>query len=145
MAYLLLPSSRLALFMTENHQIRVLPIRAEDYLRRTVEGNQLLAVSYLKTLSLYSSEIFEKAENANQIQALSSVQFTKKLEGLTANSKGIFYVSDKFGDIYSIINKCEQKYMNSNLGIPTFLEHINFKNRSYMIVGDEDTRIKVYN
>jgi len=39
----------------------------------------------------------------------------------------------------------QAKYHNSNLGIPTFLQAIHSKNKAYLAVGDEDTRIKIYN
>lgn len=60
MAYLLLPSSRLALFLAENSQLRVLPIRAEEFMLRKHEGKNLLAVSFMKSLSFYSADALEK-------------------------------------------------------------------------------------
>lgn len=35
MAYLLLPSSRLALYLAEQKQAKILPIKAEEYLLHT--------------------------------------------------------------------------------------------------------------
>lgn len=35
--------------------------------------------------------------------------------------------------------------MNSNLGIPTMLRYVNVGNKNLIVVGDEDTRIKIYN
>lgn len=64
---------------------------------------------------------------------------------MTHNSKDLVFVSDKFGDIYSIDSKGQSKYLNSNLGIPTFLSYLHINGHSYIAVGDEDTRIKVYN
>ena len=65
------------------------------------------------------------------------MQFNKKLLGLTMNKAGSYYVSDKFGDIYSLNSKGEQKYLNSNLGIPTLLKYFNCQNKNFMVVGDE--------
>jgi hypothetical protein len=53
--------------------------------------------------------------------------------------------SDKFGDIYSIGLDGKPKYHNSNLGIPTFLQAVRSANNRYIAVGDEDTRVKIYN
>jgi hypothetical protein len=64
---------------------------------------------------------------------------------LTHNNKDLIFVSDKFGDIYSVNLNGQAKYLNSNLGIPTFLEHLSLNGKFYIAVGDEDTRIKIYN
>lgn len=136
MTYLLLPSSRLALYIKESHLLKVLPIRAEEYVTLQQEGKSMIAVSYLKSVSFYPSDVLCNIDKASHLKPLSSVQFNKKIEGLTTNNKGTVYLSDKFGDIYSIGSTFEQKYMNSNLGIPTFLKNISAKNKNYLVVCD---------
>jgi hypothetical protein len=37
------------------------------------------------------------------------------------------------------------KHLNSNLGIPTFLQFVAWGNKRYLAVGDEENRIKIYN
>lgn len=145
MTYLLLPSSRLALYLAEKQTLRVLPIRAEEYLSTQYQQKKLLAVSYFKSLSFYSIEALQATEGSEGLKPLAIVNFNKKIEGLTANQAGICFISDKFGDIYSIDNEFQQRYLNSNLGIPTFLKHLQHQNKKFIAVGDEDTRIKIYN
>lgn len=100
MAYILLPSSRLAFYLAESHQIRVLPIRAEQYL--AIQHKALLAISYFKSVSFYSIEALRLIENSQDMKPIKMVSFNKKIEGLTCNRQGTCFISDKFGDIYSI-------------------------------------------
>jgi hypothetical protein len=69
------------------------------------EGKDVLAASYFKTLSFYDPAALVQVEQSKGIETLSTVQFNKKLEGMTVNKAGTCYVSDKFGDIYSVNEK----------------------------------------
>lgn len=55
-------------------------------------------------------------------------------------------ISDKFGDIYQATSQ-NPIYLNSNLGIPTFLKYIhNTKlNKEYIMLGDDYCKLKIYN
>ena len=80
-----LPSSRLAAYHSESNTVRLLPIRAEEHLSTSYQGRELLAVSSVKALTFYDPAELLKASSAGTIEALSSVQFNKKLDGLTVN------------------------------------------------------------
>ena len=67
MAYLLLPSSRLAVYLAETQQLKVLPIRAEQYVLNTFQEQQVLATSYFKSLNFYDPNVLLKAEQAKEI------------------------------------------------------------------------------
>lgn len=65
---------------------------------------------------------------------------------MTFSSQGNVLLSDKFGDIYSLNAKDNIKYLNSNLGIPTFVEFIEISpQQRYLAIGDEESKIKIYN
>ena len=77
MAFLILPSSRLASYSPENNYIKVLPIRAEEFVENKKEN--VLAVSSFKNLTSFNPEHLHKAEHINGISAIATVQFNKKL------------------------------------------------------------------
>lgn len=83
--------------------------------------------------------------SGGDFQHKSTTNFNKKIESLTHTEEGEVFISDKFGDIYSMKTDYNLKYQNSNLGIPTFLQYIKGLNKSYIAVGDEDSRVKLYN
>ncbi len=55
-------------------------------------------------------------------------------------------MSDKFGDIYQATPE-NPVYLNSNLGIPSFLKFIqNPKTKKqYIMLGDDYCKLKIYN
>lgn len=136
MAFLLLPSARLVLYEAIAKKVKVLPLKGEELITFGQGNEERVVLSYQKTVAIHNAHEL-RTSNANfAFQPLSLSSFNKKLEGLTHNSKDLIFVSDKFGDIYSIDAKGQSKYLNSNLGIPTFLSYLNIDGHSYIAVGD---------
>lgn len=141
MTYLLLPSARLAVYEAVAKKVLVTPLRGEELTAVGSGEEERLVLTYQKSLSIYSPSALRKGA----LQPISTASFNKKLEGLSNNSQDLLFVSDKFGDIYSVTLDGQTKYLNSNLGIPTFLQRLSINGKGYIAVGDEDTRIKIYN
>lgn len=145
MTFLLLPSTRLILYQATSRTLKVYPLKGEELITLTNFTHSKTIISLLKTVNVYDTAELKTVKDISEVKDVVSVSFTKKIDGLAHNNKDTIYVSDKFGDIYSIGLKGEIKYLNSNLGIPTLLSYFSINNKAYIAVGDEDTRIKIYN
>lgn len=128
MSFVLLPSARLAIYQGLAKKLKVLPIKGEELITLGQGIGQTVTLSYQKTITTYNGDDL-KSTNSQNINHLWTSIFNKKLEGLTHNNKDSIFVSDKFGDIYSIEKEGVVKYLNSNLGIPTFLEYLSINNQ----------------
>jgi hypothetical protein len=132
MAYLLLPSARLAIYEAVAKKVVVTPLRADELVSLGNGDQERLVLSYQKALNIYrTAELKQGLFTPN-----ATASFNKKLEGLSHNGEDLLFVSDKFGDIYSLTLNGQTKYLNSNLGIPTFLQRLAINGKSYIAVGD---------
>jgi hypothetical protein len=141
MTYLLLPSARIAVYEATAKKALVTPLKAEELVSLGNGPQERVVLAYQKTLSIFNAVGLRKGN----IHPTAAASFNKKLEGLSHDGLDTLFVSDKFGDIYSVSMDGQTKYLNSNLGIPTFLQRLAIAGRGYIAVGDEDTRIKIYN
>ncbi len=133
MAYLLLPSTRLALYEAASKKILVTPIKGEELVTMCNGQQENVVVSHQKSLSIFNALGLKKGD----LKPTVTTSFNKKLEGLSHNHSDTIFVSDKFGDIYSVSLDGKTKYLNSNLGIPTFLQRLAIGGKGYIAVGDE--------
>ncbi len=55
MAYILLPSSRLAKITADLARVIILPIKADEFQLLSLNNNSILATSYVKTVTLFKT------------------------------------------------------------------------------------------
>lgn len=125
---MVLPSLRLACCWMLGRKLAVLPLRVEGLATYKAKANSEnhddhLVVYYHKNVSIYRlQELGLTVESGEKVATpFYSTVFNKKIECMTFNDKGTAIASDKFGDIYALDGQTVPRYLNSNLGIPTFL------------------------
>lgn len=138
---LILPSRRL--LMHAAGKLLSVGLECEQY----SVCEKVIAMHHYKTLTIYPChQLLTK-------QVLLSEGFLKKLElvdvYVTAGRLECV-IADKFGDMYRVEVPEEPKsvtpvYINSNLGIPKFFKHIGREQEEFLVLADDQNRIKVYN
>jgi hypothetical protein len=70
--------------------------------------------------------------------------FPKKLDlAVEGPSEGQLYVTDRHGDIFRV-SETGFSLAGANLGMPRFMHRLQEAGRNYLLVGDHEQRVKLF-